>query len=47
MDSLTARPNLLKQANLSLIRRVIKTNGSATRAEIAAILTRFVQSVVK
>lgn len=35
MDSLTARPNLLKQANLSLIRRIIKTNGSATRAEIA------------
>lgn len=36
MDTLTARPNLLKQANLSLIRRVIKNMGTATRAEIAA-----------
>lgn len=35
MDNLTARPRLLKQANLSLIRRVIKTKGTATRAEIA------------
>ena len=36
MDTLTARPRLLKQANLSLIRRVIKTQGTATRAEIAS-----------
>ena len=35
MDTLTARPRLLKQANLSLIRRVIKNRGTATRAEIA------------
>lgn len=35
MDDLTARPQLLKQANLSLIRRTIKRNGTATRAEIA------------
>lgn len=35
MDALTARPKLLKQANLSLIRKAIKTKGSATRAEIA------------
>lgn len=35
MDTLTARPQLLKQANISLIRRVIKSRGTATRAEIA------------
>lgn len=35
MDALTARPNLLKQANLSLIRGVVKARGTATRAEIA------------
>ena len=35
MDTLTARPRLLKQANLSQIRRVIKRRGTATRAEIA------------
>lgn len=35
MDELNARPRLLKQANLSLIRKVIKTKGTATRAEIA------------
>lgn len=46
MDSLTARPNLLKQANLSLIRRVIKTNGSATRAEIA-LETRISSTTVR
>lgn len=35
MKSLNARPHLLKQANLSLIRRAIKNKGTATRAEIA------------
>lgn len=35
MDTLTARPKLLKQANLSLIRKVLKAKGTATRAEIA------------
>ena len=35
MDTLTARPGLLKQANLSQIRRVIKRRGTSTRAEIA------------
>lgn len=35
MDTLTARPRLLKQANLSLIRNVIKNKGTVTRAEIA------------
>lgn len=35
MDALTAKPNLLKQANLSLIRKVIRTKGTVTRAEIA------------
>lgn len=35
MAQLTARPSLLKQANLSLIRRTIKSKGTATRAEIA------------
>lgn len=35
MDTLTARPRLLKQANLSQIRRVIKRGGTSTRAEIA------------
>lgn len=34
MDNLTARPQLLKQANLSLIRKIIKSKGTATRAEI-------------
>lgn len=36
MDELTARPQLLKQVNLSLIRKVIKAKKTATRAEIAA-----------
>lgn len=36
MDTLNARPRLLKQANLSLIRRVIKNRGTVTRGEIAA-----------
>lgn len=35
MEPLNARPRLLKQANLSLIRKVIKTRGAATRAEVA------------
>lgn len=35
MDLMTARPELLKQANLSLIRGVLKERGTATRAEIA------------
>lgn len=35
MDELKAKPRVLKQANLSLIRRVIKMRGTATRAEIA------------
>lgn len=35
MNTLTARPSLLKQANLSLIRKVIRTRNTATRAEIA------------
>lgn len=35
MSTLTARPQLLKQANLALIRKVIKGRGTATRAEIA------------
>lgn len=35
MDSLNAKPNLLKQANLSSIRRTIKLKNTATRAEIA------------
>lgn len=35
MDTCTARPQILKQANLSLIRKVIKNKHSATRAEIA------------
>lgn len=34
MNALTGKPKLLKQANLSLIRRVIKRKGTATRAEI-------------
>lgn len=34
MKTLTARPKLLKQANLSLIRNVIKNKRTATRAEI-------------
>ena len=35
MDTLNGRPKLLKQANLSLIRKVITAEGTATRAEIA------------
>lgn len=35
MNGLTGRPQLLKQANLSLIRKAIKARGTATRAEIA------------
>lgn len=35
MDTLTAKPTLLKQANLSLIRRSIRSRRTATRAEIA------------
>ncbi len=35
VDALTARPEVLKQANLSVIRRLLKTRGTATRAEIA------------
>lgn len=35
MDTLTARPRVLKQANLSHIRKVLKAKGTATRAEIA------------
>lgn len=35
MDTLTAKPRLLKQANLSLIRQVLKSRETATRAEIA------------
>lgn len=34
MDQLTATPRLLKQANLSQIRKVIREKGTATRAEI-------------
>ena len=34
MDQLTATPKLLKQANLSSIRKVIRAKGTATRAEI-------------
>lgn len=36
MGQLTAKPQVLKQANLSMIRRVIKKKGTATRAEITA-----------
>lgn len=36
MDTLTARPELLKQSNLTKIRKVIKSRHTATRAEIAA-----------
>lgn len=35
MDMLNARPGLLKQANLSLVRRTLRDRGTATRAEIA------------
>lgn len=35
MDTLNARPELLKQANLSLVRRAARMLGTATRAEIA------------
>lgn len=34
MDTLTARPRVLKQANLAMIRRALKARGTATRAEI-------------
>ena len=34
-DRLTARPMLLKQANLSLVRKTIRDKNTATRAEIA------------
>ena len=34
MDNLTARPGILKQANQSYIRRVLRTKGTATRAEL-------------
>lgn len=34
MDTLTARPRVLKQANLARIRRALKARGTATRAEI-------------
>lgn len=37
MGSITAKPTLLKQANLTLIRQVVKRNGTATRADIARI----------
>ena len=46
MDSLTARPNILKQANLSLIRRAIKAKGTSTRAEIA-IETRISSTTIR
>lgn len=36
MDTLTGRPGLLKQANLSKIRGFLKARGTATRAEIAS-----------
>lgn len=35
MDTITARPGLLKQANLTLIRKAVKNQGTATRAQIA------------
>jgi hypothetical protein len=35
MDDILARPRVLKQINLSSIRRVIKNKGTVTRAEIA------------
>ena len=35
MDNLIARPRILKQVNLSSIRKVIQNKGTATRAEIA------------
>lgn len=35
MDTLTAKPGLLKQANLSLIRKIIRIKNTATRSEIA------------
>lgn len=35
MDALNARPGLLRQVNLSMIRRALKRRGTATRAEIA------------
>lgn len=37
MNQLNAKPQLLKQANLSHIRKVIRDRGDATRAEIAAV----------
>ena len=36
MKNLTGKPQLMKQVNSSLIKKVIKENGSATRADIAA-----------
>lgn len=35
IDALTARPKVLKQVNLSFIRKILKAKGTATRAEIA------------
>ncbi len=35
MENLTARPRMLKQLNLSSLRKAIKNRGTATRAEIA------------
>lgn len=35
MDQISAKPGLLKQMNLSLIRKAIKASGTLTRAEIA------------
>lgn len=36
MDPLTARPQILKQANLSLLRKTLKDRGTATRSELVA-----------
>lgn len=36
MDTVNGRPGILKQANLSMVRNVLKNRGTATRAEIAA-----------
>ncbi len=36
MNNLTARPRVLKQVNLSSVRKAIKEKGTATRTEIAA-----------
>lgn len=35
MDAVTAQPKLLKQANLSLLRKALRSMGTATRAELA------------